>query len=304
MTQLRFCTCGKGFLFRVFFVTLLFMLVSCSQKKEPEKFTIISYNIWNGFEGEESRKVKFAEWAQMQNADVFALEEVNNFTQDSLSQFARSWGHPYAVILKEEVYPVAITSKYPITNVQRLMDGMHHGALFVTTNGIRFGIVHLSPFSSVKRLFEAKEIEKTIRPYLSDQTIKGAVLLGDFNAYSPHDSAFYNATGRLESLQRSDASNEVHQNLNVSGQIDYDVIQFFNDKGFMGSVELLGVPFERSFPTNVFDGVPSDQGKERIDHVLLSPSLHNKCLETIIMHDNVTDMLSDHYPVKVVLKNS
>lgn len=80
----------------------------------------------------------FVQWAKRQNADIVAFEELNNFTQVSLSKFAMKWGHPYAVILKEIGYPVGITSKYPITNAYKLIKGMHHGCLYVEIKGISF----------------------------------------------------------------------------------------------------------------------------------------------------------------------
>lgn len=57
--------------------------------------------------------------------EVLALQEVTGFTQASLEKLAETYGHPYTVLLMEGgKFPVAITRKYPIINVQKLSDNM------------------------------------------------------------------------------------------------------------------------------------------------------------------------------------
>ena len=57
-------------------------------------------------------------------------------TPDSLSALAARWGHKYAVVGPyQDNYPVAVTSRFPIKVVQRIGDGLSHGAIPRTWTG-------------------------------------------------------------------------------------------------------------------------------------------------------------------------
>jgi len=178
------------------------IILNASFKTTPtKKLTIIEYNVCDGFESQQQRINTFVQWAQKQNADIMAFEELNNFTQDSFSKLAKRWGHPYAVIAKENGYPVGITSRYPITNVYKLIRGMHHGCLYAEINGISFFVVHFSPFSSAKRLQEADSVVNALR---QKSKMNGrAIILGDFNSFSRRDSSFYAGSGVRDSMYKS-----------------------------------------------------------------------------------------------------
>jgi exodeoxyribonuclease-3 len=277
-------------------LTLVFICTSFSSVQQ-QNFTVITYNVWNGFEAENQRRDTFVKWARQQNADVIAFQELNNFTQVSFSELARTWGHTYVVISKEKGYPVGISSRYPIKNVYRLIEGMHHGCLYAEINGISFFVVHFSPFSSVKRGQEADAVIKYLeqKNKLNDQTI----ILGDFNSFSPVDSLFYATSGARDSMFAAETKNKILQNLNVKHQIDYRVVSRFFNWGFNDSFALFHKTFERSYPTKVFGSV-AVSNECRIDHLLISKKLMDKCQSLQIVKDSITDTLSDHYPLKSV----
>jgi len=284
------------YIFRLLaFATLLFLYSSFKAEKKKE-FSVIAYNVWNGFESEIQRRNTFVQWAQKQNADLIAFEELNNFTQASFAQLAKSWGHPYAVIAKENGYPVGMSSRYPITNIYKLISGMHHGCLYAEVKGISFVVVHFSPFSSAKRLQEADSVIHALR---EKARLKRAIILGDFNAFSPHDSLFYAGTGIKDSMALAQKNNKVLQNLNNKNEIDYQVIHSFLQAGFYDGFSLFHKNFESSYPTKVFGNVPLSS-EIKIDHVLLSKELKKTCKKVEIIKDPVTDTLSDHYPVRAV----
>lgn len=287
----------KG-LFRLFMIAVFISLNTSCDTTDTEQFSVITYNVWNGFEGEEERRDTFVKWAVQQDADVIALQELNGYTQDSLGRIAKKWGHPYAIILKEKGYPVGLTSKYPIKKVHRLIDGMHHGGLYAEINGIHFFVVHFSPFSSAKRLKEADAVISFLKgkDILNEQTI----VLGDFNAFSPHDSLFYVRAGLRDRMYLKQKNNEKLRNLNDSNEIDYHVIDSFLKRDFFDSFTLFQQDFESSFPTKVFpDVTPEDY--VRIDHVLVSKNLKGVCSKAELIKDSITHSLSDHYPLKTVL---
>ena len=85
--------------------------VYCQQKN----FRIITWNVYEGMKLDTTQhKTAFAKWITGKDPDVMAFQEMNRFTPASLDKFARSYGHTYSVLLKENGFPVAITSKYPI----------------------------------------------------------------------------------------------------------------------------------------------------------------------------------------------
>jgi exodeoxyribonuclease III len=279
--------------FRLLALCALF-LVHTSFKKPPP-FTIITYNVWNGFESETPRRNAFVAWAQWQQADVIAFQELNHFTQTSFAALAKSWGHPYAVIVKENGYPVGISSKYPITNVYKQIAGMHHGCLYAEIKGISFFVVHFSPFSSAKRLEEAKGILQTLQ---AKNKLSGKVIvLGDFNAFSPVDSVFYSTSAVRDSMYAAETKNSILRNLNEQQELDYAVIRSFLQQGFYDSFSLTSKKFDASYPTKVFPGTLIS-GQVKIDQVLLSAKMKVRFKSAAIIKDAVTDTLSDHYPIR------
>src|SRR5882672_12802701 len=83
------------------------------------RFKVMSYNVLEGFKKDSARKAQFIEWVKGFQPDMIAFQELNYFTQASFEAFAKQFGHPYAVIQKENGYPVGLTSKYPITHIEK-----------------------------------------------------------------------------------------------------------------------------------------------------------------------------------------
>ena len=127
-----------------------FILFSCArnQPQEAEKqdtLRIITYNVWYGFTKVPERKGQWIEWMRQQKPDVVSLQELNEYTPDLLEEDAALWDHPYSVLLKEEGFPTGITSRYPIEDIHRYMEGFHHGLIRVNINGIYYYVIHLHP---------------------------------------------------------------------------------------------------------------------------------------------------------------
>jgi exodeoxyribonuclease III len=286
-----------NYVFRIMGFLAIIFLYSSFKIQERKRLSIIEYNVWDGFDSNADRAKTFVQWARKQNADVIAFEELNNFTQASFEQLAKSWGHPYAVIAKESGYPVGISSRYPITNVYKLIAGMHHGCLYAEVNGISFFVVHFSPFSSAKRLQEVDSVIKTLveKNKQGDRTI----VLGDFNAFSPYDSLFYAGSGIRDSMYAAQQKNSILRNLNDKNEVDYQVLRTFFKQGFSDGYSLFHKGFEASYPSKVYPDVPVSD-KIKIDHILISKRLRRNCQEVEIIKDAVTDTLSDHYPVRAV----
>lgn len=146
---------------RITLITLLVLLVLGIRSSGQEcKLKVITYNIWNGFDfgKDENRREKLVEWVKSQNPEILGLQELCNYSPDKLQEDAEKWGHNYSILLKEQGYSVGLTSKFPIELKEKIMDGMHHGALHCKTAGIDVFVIHFSPSSYKKRQEEAKII--------------------------------------------------------------------------------------------------------------------------------------------------
>ena len=186
-----------------------------------EKVRIISYNIFNGFDwGKDTdRQERFVNWIRQQDPEILALQELCGFTQERLSALAKQWGHPYALIVKENGYPVGITSKKPIDVKQKMLEHCGHGLLHVKTYGLDVLVTHLNPGNTNQRRLEAE----TITAYIKEHALDTCLLMGDMNAHSPFDGDYMEETSTDLRMKYGGQSSP---NL-LDGDFDYSVISRF-----------------------------------------------------------------------------
>lgn len=273
----------------------LFMMLAAQLLQAQTPLKIISYNVYNYFESEVDRKARFVSWAKDQQADVIAYQELVNISAQELQLLGASIDHPYTALAKEKGYAVGISSKYPITDVKKVIEGMHHGFMAVKIKDLNFVIVHLSPFSHEKRREEIATIAESLARW---SITKKVMIMGDFNSLAATDSMAYNRHDRLTPILRSDSSSKI-SNAN-NGLLDYGIPAYLLQKGFLDTWTLKVKGFNFSYPTQVFGPVP-DSSKERIDYIFVSPDLQKNAIKPIIVKDAVTDQLSDHYPLGILL---
>jgi exodeoxyribonuclease-3 len=268
---------------------------------------VISYNIWNGFDwGKDNiRKNNLVSWVKSQNPDVFALQELCGYTQELLLEDAKKWGHSYAEILKTSGYPVGITSNKPIEVKEKILDNMHHGGMHCKISDIDFFIIHFSPFSYLKRHEESKIILDKLSALPLEQN--KYIVLGDFNALSPFDADLYKNVASLIPSMKASESEQSHVRNLLNGELEFGVI------GYLLGYPLLDVSQkytsgwdERvSCPTQVFETVKGNgrpENSKRIDYILVSPFLSEKCTNAKVLNQEETFYLSDHYPVMAEFK--
>lgn len=291
---------------KVFFLVTTLALLSFNNEPKPIKasktFKVISYNIWNGFEWgkDKDRKGKFVSWVKTQAPDVMALQELCGYTQEQLLTDAKKWGHNYAEIVKTSGYPVGITSNKPIEVKERILDDMHHGALHCKTAGIDFMVIHFSPFSYKKRHTEAKITLDKLSKLSKDQN--KYVVLGDFNALSPFDAHLYKNNSKLINSKRDSEKEHNHVRNLIDGEFEYGVIGAHLGAPLIDVTQRFtsGLEDRISFPTQVFETVKGkgrDENSIRIDYILTSPFLAEKCINSKVLNKEETYYLSDHYPV-------
>lgn len=287
--------------------TLLFIwllpVTSNGQPAGKEKLRVISYNIWNGFEHDASRRANFINWIKGQQPDILAMTELVGFTEKDLGQLASEYGHKYYAIVKEEGYPVGITSNEPITVVKKQVEGFWHGMLHVKTHGLDMIVTHLSPHDWKFRLKEAQMLTS----YIQDNQLDNCMVMGDFNAYSPFDADWVETHAQLiENMQKWDAEQKAYRNMR-DGRFDYSVLSKFLSIGLTDICRLY-VPadkrttFQAAFLYGWQHGDTRLHGiGERLDYILVSPSLVSRCLDARIHNGIETEGISDHYPVSVDL---
>ena len=288
--------------------TLLFIwllpVTSNGQPAGKEKLRVISYNIWNGFEHDASRRANFINWIKGQQPDILAMTELVGFTEKDLGQLASEYGHKYYAIVKEEGYPVGITSNEPITVVKKQMEGFWHGMLHVKTHGLDMIVTHLSPHDWKFRLKEAQMLTS----YIQDNQLDNCMVMGDFNAYSPFDADWVETHAQLiENMQKWDAEQETYRNMR-DGRFDYSVLSKFLSIGLTDICRLY-VPADKrtTFPAAFLYGWQHGDTRlhgigERLDYILVSPSLVSRCLDARIHNGIDSEGISDHYPVSVDLQ--
>jgi endonuclease/exonuclease/phosphatase family metal-dependent hydrolase len=259
---------------------------------------IVSHNIWNGFgEKPEPRREQWRTWMADRNPDVVALQELNAFTPAKLEAEAKCWGHPYSVLLKEDGFPTALTSRTPITEVRRIRAGMHHGLLHGKIRGVHFYVIHFHPSNYARRIEEAQLLKSEVNAIPEPEP--RVVLIGDFNGFSPDDQAHYETDPKLVPFfEMLDQKYPEARNLNA-GRLDYGGIAEILNAGYIDLVARFRpstAPFAGTFPTELRR--EEDLGTDRrIDYIFVSPNLADSARYATVIRDSVTARLSDHYPL-------
>ena len=258
------------------------LLISSLLSAQSRDLKVMTYNILTGFDWgkDTTRQTKMVEWLNEQAPDVLALQELCDFTQQKLEMLALGWGHEYAVILKEDGYPVGLTSSRPIVVKEKVRKDLWHGMLHCTTWDIDFYVVHLSPSDWQFRRKEAEVIGEKVRAgrEINDKY----VVLGDFNAHSPFDGEFdLKYPYQLERSRKSDEKNQKYQNLN-NGHFDYSVMSSFLALPLLDVCQRFVLLDNRTTcpaPINVPKWLTQEEmevTRSRIDYILVSQSFKSK----------------------------
>jgi exodeoxyribonuclease-3 len=270
---------------------LLFSIVSSVHAQQTIK--ILTYNVYEGFRNDTLLYDQFAKWASKMDADIVALQEMNRFTQRGLEALAARYGHPYAVLSKPDGFPVALSSKYPIVNVEKVVDNMWHAYLYANVNGIHIFVVHLCPITYEKRRSELRLILAHAATLPKDAKI---AIMGDFNAVSREDERYHDQ--RIVDFIKDWQKRDPRVRDLVNGKPDYSAMDLVREAGFRDTFWLKFTEHSGTFPTRKYgDPVP-----RRIDAIWVNDALAEKLVSCTIVKDAVTDTLSDHYPVMAVFE--
>ncbi|MDR2087011.1 MAG: endonuclease/exonuclease/phosphatase family protein [Dysgonamonadaceae bacterium] len=280
---------------KTFFRTII--LVGClTMGLQPAngqtRFKILTYNILYGLQKDSLIQDRYTDWVKKIAPDILACQEMNYFTQKSMEKFAARYGHDYAVISKEDGFPTALSSGYPIVNVRKVVDNMWHAYIYARIRDIHVFVIHFSPHSLTKRRAEVKEILAHAALIPENEKI---VIMGDFNSLSGDDAPFYSRK-YLELRQKSETENAHIRNLD-QGKLDFSVIQSLKDAGFKDAYRLFHSNFTVSCPTKKYSENQTEGS--RIDFMWLNPTMAKYAVRAEYIYDADTDMMSDHYPLLV-----
>ncbi len=255
---------------------------------------IISYNILEGMTTDTTKGKKvFVEWIKQFNPDIMALQECNGFTQKSLEDLAATWGHPYAVIVKENGYPTGITSRYPITGIQKVNENMTHGFIMANINGYNVVVLHLNPHKYRKR---REEIANILANMERKNEHHNWIIMGDFNSNTVLDKQRLDSN-RIKSWQANALkTNPNIDNLVNGNTIDFEVQQRMLDAGFTDAIYVT----DKQQKANA--GKDTIRTNTRIDYIYLSKDLAKKLMTAHFIYDDFTAKYSDHHPVYMEIK--
>lgn len=241
------------------------------------RLRVLSYNVWVGFKNDDKRRDRAAAWIAAQKPDVVALQELNGYTIDKLQEDARAWGHPYVQLCQvKSGYHLGLTSREPIGNVHLvLVKGVSKGILHGQTCGIDFFVLHLAARPEDVRLRETAVVLPEIRKIQSAD--RPSVLLGDFNSPSRLDAAYYQREAKYPA--------------------QYNVMDQYYRGGWVDVVRQHQVEMSEQQASHPSRLIENKWGSWRIDYILASPQLADKCIDARVVKESATDDLSDHYPV-------
>lgn len=271
-------------------------------EKDISELRVLSYNVWYGFTKQPERKTKVIEYVKSLKPDIVSLQELNSYTEEKLAEDARAWGHPHSALLKTGGFPTGITSRFPIKEISRTLEGYHHGMLSCKTGGVRVYVVHLHPGHWKIR---HGEVDLLTRELAKRDPLERILLAGDFNTFSPKDREQYEKTPDIVPFfRRLDKRWKSNRNLR-DDQLDYTHLEKIEKAGYLDLVAGKRTRFLGTFPTKNRPG--EDNGpSRRLDYFFANRSLASLCKSAVCLVNEKTSYLSDHYPVLAVfsLKDS
>jgi exodeoxyribonuclease III len=282
--------------FLLFLLCLLPAHLFCETEKDSSELRVLSYNVWYGFTKQPERKKKVIEYVKSLKPDIVSLQELNSYTEEKLAKDARSWGHPHSALLKTGGFPTGITSRFPIKEISRTLEGYHHGLLSCKTGGVRVYVVHLHPGHWQIR---HREVDLLIRELAKRDPSEKILLAGDFNTFSSRDRKQYEKSPDIiPFFRRIDQRWKSNRNLRED-QLDYTHLEKIEKGEFVDLVAGKRARFLGTFPTKNRPG--EDNGpSRRLDYFFANGSLASLCKSAVCLVNDETSYLSDHYPVLAV----
>lgn len=250
----------------------------------------MTYNILNG--GERGLALVI-DVVRKESPDFLTINEANTFSSQEnklLKEFAGKTNFVYYELglSGEREYHVAIFSKYPFKQIQKLQPLMRAcvTSIIETELGeISVASLHLTPLAEDMR---HPEIDLILN---SQSKFENKILMGDMNSLSPDDDYHQEMAANFNDMQI--------KKFTTNGRLRFDVIGKILSTGYRDSAVMLGRNKERTAPTEINENFAhSDM---RLDYIFISDSLAPYLKNYRVIKNEFTEKTSDHYPVVVEL---
>ncbi len=257
---------------------------------DQQQLRIGSYNLFEGAQTTYNRLVEFARGAEL---DVLCLQEVNGWQNDDM-QRCKDFSDKilfldYAFANSNTEYKLATFTRHPATGKDAIVESFWHGVcitrLMVAGQEVTIANLHLDPWKEESRV---REIDRLLS--LLDLS-KPIIITGDFNSLSRADN--YPAQ-LLEDLRAHGISKFGTQ------ELAYDVTDRLQQAGFIDIAAQLHT-YENTVPSK-FNTDKDHELPARLDYVFASPSLAACATKIEVVKTELTDAISDHYPVIVTFQ--
>ena len=222
---------------RVFLLLLAAMFLAAGCAREGEPVRLLYWNIQNGmWDGQNDNYDRFVDFVKAKDPDICVWAEAQSiyytdtedymkpgerYLTDNWEELAARYGHKYVYVGgHRDSYPQAITSRYPIENIDRIIGNeadtlVLHGCgwakIKIAGKDVNIVTLHLAPHQWAPglgtdaekqvsaRLNEGDKFRRKEIQYICEHTIGTRpeakdefwVMTGDFNSRSRADNAFY-----------------------------------------------------------------------------------------------------------------
>lgn len=259
------------------------------------RIKIINWNILHGFHTtsepftfEENRLRLAQQLVKEQNPDILVLTEAcyGKEFKGCFIDYPKEFGFPHHYYApKHYESGVSLLSKFPITKVDNFSHGKVHflrAQLDLEGKLINLDIVH--PHPSLLEEEKARFIRSVLRDFQTPY-----LLIGDFNACSPHDN--YNREEMIRSFSRF----EKHPEAFIDSLLTFQMLKEVEKIGLIDAYLATNKDKEVNF-TVPTDLLSKDKGSGmRCDFIFCSKDF--KVEESGVIKTELTERASDHYPI-------
>ena len=253
---------------------------------------IISYNLFRGANATRNELVSFI---QRENPDILCLQEINGWQQNDfeiLKDVAQQSGmHTYVYGDSNSDYKLATLSKYPVESSSIYQSGIWHSMIDSTfeidNHIIRVVNVHLNPNSEKCRRDEIRHLLTKL-----DHNTP-TMIVGDFNSLSRRDKYPDSLLSRLQATGIDKFGDN---------KLVYDVTDLLEDEHYMDMAYEL---------ESIANTVPTDSNIDknhsiplRLDYAFANKTLQESVRELKVLKTDLTNTISDHYPLSIAVKLS
>jgi exodeoxyribonuclease III len=246
---------------------------------------IATYNLFEGAGGSYNRLVEFVREADL---DVLCLQEINHWQDNDFARLKdftdKVLFASYAFGNSNTEYKLATISKRAILDKDLHAEAFWHAALEVRVQledtEISIFNVHLDPWQEGSRDKEIARLLAAVDPH------RPTIITGDFNSLSRQDNYSPEMLVQLKAKGISKYG---------TNALEFTVIDRLLQAGFVDVAAAAG-NFEPTVPST-FNTDQDHEVPARIDYMFVTPDLAPLVKSVERMKSDLTDSISDHYPL-------